>query len=287
MQDNFMDDGSKGKSRFGTLILVIIILLLLGMVAVIGYKYYEKVENVPNDQGTTLSEDGLKNLESDLVYNDPKVLYSSGIIKMDNIPESQQVNITLKKFQNSVVYDCEGIKKTTNINASNVEEAYASCQKNYEDYVNNNYIVNGVYNVNYENLNTNYKNIYGLTNNLAKKDYTKLDNAYCFYKNGDIICFNGEGGSTSGWYDARFDSALKYTNYIEYYNYFAYCANSAKDDYSHCYDQNNNVLGDLPSDGITKASDSEFKKLAVKYKTIFKEDSNGNYYWYSTEPVTK
>ena len=114
------------------------------MVAVIGCKYYEKVENVPNDQGTTLSEDGLKNLESDLVYNDPKVLYSSGIIKMDNIPESQQVNITLKKFQNSVVYDCEGIKKTTNINASNVEEAYASCQKNYEDYVNNNYIVNGV-----------------------------------------------------------------------------------------------------------------------------------------------
>ena len=29
MQDNFMDDGSKGKSGFGTLILVIIILLLL------------------------------------------------------------------------------------------------------------------------------------------------------------------------------------------------------------------------------------------------------------------
>lgn len=206
---------------------------------------------------------------------------------MDNIPESQRVSMALKKFQSGVIYDCTRIKKASNLNETNMNDLYNACEGTYATYTSKNYIVNGVYDVNYDSLNASYQKIYGLTNNMTKKDYTDLNNAYCFNQNGDMVCLSGEGGSTSGWFDARFDSALKYTDYIEYYNYFAYCSDEAGTDYEHCYDQNNKVLGDVPTDGITKASDAEFKKLAVKYKTIFKEDSNGNYYWYSTEPVTE
>ena len=36
---------------------------------------------------------------------------------------------------------------------------------------------------------------------------------------------------------------------------------------------------------LEKLSDAEYRKYAKKYKSVFKEDYNGNYYWYSTEPV--
>ena len=88
-------------------------------------------------------------------------------------------------------------------------------------------------------------------------------------KYNDLLFVTFEGGTAYSNNDMRFEGAEKINNTINIYSYYLVLGNN-----------NNLEYSDLET-----LSDTEYKKYAKKYKSVFKEDSDGNYYWYSTEPV--
>src|SRR5574344_1101535 len=111
---------------------------------------------------------------------------------------------------------CSQIQSSKYINDTNKALLKVDCsnfdwsfQNEYPDY-----ILDYVYDTNYNQLNETYHKIFGLANDLPKETATfGIDD--CILKNNDLRCFRGEGGYIDGWYDIRFDSAYIYNDRIE------------------------------------------------------------------------
>jgi hypothetical protein len=102
-----------------------------------------------------------------------------------------------------------------------------------------------------------------------------------------MICTIGSCGGTSPTYAyAEADYALKYSDYVELYDYYI---NIDFSDNSMAYDKDSNNLSSNKYNGSTdfnqKLSLSTLKEIGQLYKHTFKLNSDGSYYWYSSESV--
>ena len=146
---------------------------------------------------------------------------------------------------------------------------YPTMEKYLESEFGNSYeAIMLVIDTNYTEINNTYKKIFGQDKNMKLENKTFVPDS-CQVKYNDLLCVTFEGGTAYSNNDMRFGSAEKIDNTINIYSYYL------------ILDNNNN----LEYSDLETLSDTEYKKYAKKYKSVFKEDSDGNYYWYSTEPV--
>ena len=147
---------------------------------------------------------------------------------------------------------------------------YASMEKYLKSVFGDSYAAAiEVNNTNYSEINKTYKKIFGLDKNMKLENKTNLGIDECIVKYNDFLCVTFEGGYMFNGGDIRFGSAEKIDDIINIYVYRLKLG------------ETNNV----GYEDLEKLSDDEYKKYAKKYKSVFKEDYNGNYYWYSTEPI--
>lgn len=145
-------------------------------------------------------------------------------------------------------------------------QKHASMEKYLENEFGNSYAAAiDVNNTNYSEINKTYKKIFGLDKNMKLENKTDLGTDECIVKYNDLLCVFFEGGYMFNGGDIRFESAKKIDDIINVYVY--------------------RLKSNLDYRDIEKLSDAEYGKYAKKYKSVFKEDYNGNYYWYSAEPV--
>lgn len=156
-----------------------------------------------------------------------------------------------------------------------------------------------------ENVQKKYRELFGPEKELVKEnvvfgmyavDWVEEDN--CFYGRS----FTGGGGSPWST-DRRIDSAAKSEDGKEIYLYEYFIRSNPYSEgpyeiYNYTYEYGESIgteydkvdeyvnLG--PEKSYTKIKDEIFEKYKdqlVKFKSTFKLDTNGNYYWVSTEPV--
>ena len=146
---------------------------------------------------------------------------------------------------------------------------YPTMEKYLESEFGNSYeAIMLVIDTNYTEINNTYKKIFGQDKNMKLENKTFAPDS-CQVKYNDLLCVTFEGGTAYSNNDMRFGSAEKIDNTINIYSYYLVLGNN-----------NNLEYSDLET-----LSNTEYRKYAKKYKSVFKEDSDGKYYWYSTEPV--
>ena len=121
-----------------------------------------------------------------------------------------------------------------------------------------------IYDTNYNEINATYKKLFGQDKNVKMED-ARFNGNSCYVRNNDLLCTADIIGGYDFSISTRFIDAYKEDDTIVIYNYYLNAGDELVD--------------------FDAMSDAEFKNYAKKYKSVFKEDYNGNYYWYSTEPV--
>lgn len=262
--------------------LLFIILIALSCFSVYEYielnEYQEELTDNSNNiqdcptNKISLPEDMVTYLEKSIVYSKPNVIYSNSIVTSSSLSQEVKNYLTWAVANADMIdgnYTCSQIQSAEYINSSNKVLLQSGCADSNWNFENEypNSILDYVYNVNYNQLNDAYHKVFGLECDLPKQT-AMFGIDTCILKNDDLLCFRGEGGYTDGWYDIRFDSAYMYEDKIELYQYYG--EDTTNKDVSAVY-----------------YNDTEFKAIAKKYVSIFKKDTNNNYYWYSTEPVSE
>ena len=219
----------------------------------------------------------------------------------------QYKNITLsnlsdfEKFAISFTYlnpehvdltSCSDFNKLTKYN--NINNLYSSCvnsKSNIADYADSllNGAYTGLFNLNFKDLQKDYQKIFG-NDVLLSENFSSTNLGYvCKYNSNsqNMLCTLGTGGgNTPERAFVETDYALKYSNYIELYDYYI---NIDFSDNSMSYDKdfknvaNNKYTGQYDYSQNLKLD--ELKKIGQLYKHTFKQNSDGSYYWYSSEPV--
>ena len=125
-----------------------------------------------------------------------------------------------------------------------------------------------IYNTNYEEVASAYKKIFGSNKNVPLED-AETFYLSCYVRNNDYLCMAMDaGGGLESANEFKFVNATKQNNTITIYNLIVAESKLIEDKIN-----------------IDNLSDKNWQKYGKKYKSVFKEDSDGNYYWYSTEPV--
>ena len=125
-----------------------------------------------------------------------------------------------------------------------------------------------IYNTNYEEVASAYKKIFGSDKNVPLED-AETFYLSCYVRNNDYLCMAMDaGGGLESANEFKFVNAAKQNNTITIYNLIVAESKLIEDKIN-----------------IDNLSDKNWQKYGKKYKSVFKEDSDGNYYWYSTEPV--
>lgn len=148
-----------------------------------------------------------------------------------------------------------------------------------------------------ENIEKNYKDTFGADKNIIKESINHI--AYIFEYDEQDDCFYGHlyagGGGQPYLYDRKIDSVEKSEDGKEIiiYDYFIRIQTDSKEVYSYDTDKGNPIgKEEDPFDNNTsKIKEGIIDKYIgnglVKFKNTFKLDEKGNYYWYSTEPITE
>lgn len=151
-----------------------------------------------------------------------------------------------------------------------------------------------------QNVEENFKSTYGSDKNILKEDI-ETNAGYVFEYNKDDDCYYGhyyDGGAGRPLYLTILNNADKSEDGKEVYvyDYYIRINSNGFENYGIYTDSElNNLIGSESQDPITnydgiqitisRAVYEKYKDKLVKYKHTFVLDDNGNYYWYSSEPV--
>lgn len=200
--------------------------------------------------------------------------YEGKLIKYDDINEDARFALTYLyedyKIHEKEVKTCDELK--------GYEDAYDYCLRE-EKYFLDGYTTFKL--IDEKDFTDSYQRIFGSDKSINEKKYHFLAMAFEFNKDGDGIL---NYTLPEGWIDTIEDytspiKAIKRGNVIELYDYHIVLTNIA-DLYGTYKD----------SEFKEKLSDEIDVNLVTEgqiYKHTYKKDRNGNYYWYSSEPVDR
>lgn len=262
-------------------ILIGVVVLLVGAMGYLSYRYVVVLNEKPKCDDIVVDDKPSR----DLIEDEVEPLYNILATFGDNRRPNQffkNSKVLFKdlddEFKNALVWQQLNPDEVNNATYSSLNDAnkkdvnmYSSIDKFLEaEY--GDYPTHYIYDINYDTLNIMYKRVFGLDKTLDLKEES-FDTNTCFVRNNDLLCIAMDGGYIFGGGNMRFASASKSNDTIMIYTYDFILDDSVTID----TDDIETYLNNLPL--------NEYKKHARKYKSVFKEDYNGNYYWYSTEPV--
>lgn len=139
-----------------------------------------------------------------------------------------------------------------------------------------------------------YKKFYGDNFNYSNPKYIGVSAAGCSYEDGYYFCEEGGGYAPGG--DHHYTSFIKseeVDDQLYIYEKYLYIDEVCDDDYDNCIDyiytneDKQNKLGEINYEDYETSSElfEKYGDNAVTYKHTYKKNSDGNYYWYSVEPV--
>lgn len=139
-----------------------------------------------------------------------------------------------------------------------------------------------------------YKKFYGDNFNYSNPEYIGAGGAGCFNEGEYYFCEVGGGYGPGGDYHyTTFVKSEEVDNQLYIYVKYLYVDEVCDDDYDNCIDyiyaneDKQNKLGEINYEDYETSSDlfEKYGDNAVTYKHTYKKNSDGNYYWYSVEPV--
>ena len=212
-------------------------------------------------------------------YNVDETLYQNKTITLNDLDDEDKVRIAfaynLPSYANNYYFG-ESYNRYLVIDDELSKNVYTESgtfsEEEYNNYLNDNYGISSktpilLFDVNYDYLNKSYQEIFGYNNEMPKASFSSLDGS-CLYssKINDYICYQTSTDylSVGGNYSA-IEKAIKYEDYVEIYDYYLQFKGESG----------------IKIDNIEK----ETIKQGVYYKHTFKQNKDGTYYWYSSEPV--
>lgn len=222
--------------------------------------------------------------EFDSFYQDIKVTYEN--LGIDFIQNYIYYNTT--KNSGSKINSCSDLAAYGLLSSNDIVD----CNKyGIDDYQTDNEIK--YINISYDDLNKTYKAIFNTTSNFPTNNFQDtLD--YCNYSSikSDFLCNTKSGvGPYEKFLNQYVDSTIDddeiviYTRTLlekmisESYNFDSTYIYSSSYKYKILKRYNNTLIYDDNSNFYSYLSQGQL------YKSVFKKASNGNYYWYSTEPT--
>lgn len=239
-------------------------------------------------------------------------IYQNKKITLDQLTDSEKIN-SIVSYTNPKEYSYNdefnqseyfSIKKDlvtlTNTYTTNKDnENYDA----FEKFLMDNYGVEvpggkiKLYDTNYNILNKNFKEFFNTTIDLPKADSD--DSKYtCKYVNSlnDFICFNSNSAHADSVGTISSISNIKKLNNgdIDIYEYFVSYVwqddSNAGTNYYADSDDKDLIVANSELGYTEKSQSMDYSvmpKIAKLYKHTFKLNSDGTYYWYSTEPVNE
>lgn len=312
------------KIRLSTAILIIIIIILLAIMA-IGYIIYGKKDKTSKENQlvntkiestnsatveneTTMAED--KTTELSINNNLVKELYSDipaiGAIQFDGKDKTsysvyQNKNVTMKDMDDSyILYFVAKNKLEIKYDDKQNFSAEETLEKTDGSW----------YSFDANILQNKIKELYGNNSNIKNQSFGYYGEGWEYKENENKYYYSiGGGGSGSGTFDiaklvkaeqkdGEIDLYSKYIAYdVDYENEICalYSDETKTDKIKDCnFKEYEKQFADSKS--TTQPSKAETaeehilsndENLMKTYKHVFKSDENGNYHWYSTEPVEK
>lgn len=216
------------------------------------------------------------------------LFYQNKLITLSSISSEDQLRLAYfyasqtNDFASFSLNSCEDIKSYPSF-----VNYYNSCLQNGLSSLN----LSASITINQTFLNYDFQHLFGSENNLTNKSFSFSQyGVNCDYNESQksYLCLitNSITPSVSTNYNAL-KSAQQYSDRIEITDYYASCITKS-DNTLTCYADSKNQT--FLKDNITLDSSGHLPfmfQYAQQYKHIFKLDSNGKYYWYSTEPLTK
>lgn len=202
-------------------------------------------------------------------YVDPG-FYENKLVRYDDIAEKDKFLLTWMsdgyEEQEKEVTTCEDLRGFNDIYKACVEDP---------DYI---LVGNIFWSVNTESFLTKYQSIYGSDKNFARKKYWVIAKNCEFNANDEMLCYTlPEGWMELDYEYTKIEAAKKYINSIVIYDRVLFL------DYS------SEKIGTYRDSELKeKLSDNIDDSLIMEgslYKHTYRLDKNGNYYWYSSEPV--
>ena len=187
---------------------------------------------------------------------------------------------TIKDIKDKKINSCDELKSYT-FNNMNL---YEYCLKDPYMLSNVEFMFNDV---NKAKLEDAYHKMYGYDKEMPLKSFTMSFTGVCLYSDveDEYLCHNQVGGDTTfGISRTKLISANKYFDRIELYDRYVWvdlADNNGFDYYKSRF--NKELIVNVPE--YNEDNDDEYLDKGALYKHIFKKDSNGNYYWYSSERV--
>lgn len=247
--------------------------------------YITKTDKNPMDSVEVSSLD----LESELVkklysYNKinydrflDKSFYENQLIRYDDFDDSQRIMM-------AAIYNLKGIVQSEKMQVSSCDdikdykEVYDFCV-GYPEWVieaaDNNVVELSV-------LESAYKELFGSDKKMPRIGFNLYYSRQCSYskKRNNYLCTNLPAGFNSGTYEeTKLAKAIKINKSIILYDYYVFYSMS---------DPGFGVYKDNKLE--VKLSDKWDESILEKgqiYMHIYKQDKDGNYYWYSSEAVSK
>jgi len=279
-----------GKKKF---IIILIIIIIIGIVCFIYSKSLNKEVNTNNKEKEQKNEETeVKDLDttSDEVLNLHELIPNIYIVNDNNTTNAEGYNAYSSSGTTNYLNTIDGVlesaiymaKKNTSVNKNS-----ATCN----ELISNNILKESEcdsthqlpyykIDINKDKISTQVKKIIGIDNEKTFK-YQSIEDTtlVCSYKNNKYYCYDIEGGDTGIESISKITRATKTNSEITIYDKYIAFVNGK---YYSSFDMLEHLAtGDYVS-SITVYENSY--STAPTYKHIFKKDSEGNYYWYSTEP---
>lgn len=270
------------------IILVTILIVAIVVGSLVWLKFIKKEELSLNDNLVKELYDEIETYfipelyEGFESYNENN-FYMDKLVTYDTLSDEAKLYYayqTIKDIKDKKINSCEEL----NGYIFNDVNLYDYCIKDSNMLISEEYMFNDVNKVKLEEA---YHKMYGYDKNMPLKNFTMNFIGLCLYSDikKDYLCCNQVGGDTTfGSSKTKLISADKYSDRIELYDRYVWvdlADNNGFDYYKSRF--NKELIANVPE--YNEDNDDEYLDKGALYKHIFKKDSNGNYYWYSSERV--
>ena len=274
-----MEDESNISPKFKAIIFFVIVAILCVVSYFIYENYFKKVRSISTTSSTVTqamnlvtSFNALKN-----VNEIAESFYTDGLVTSDLLSNNTKEWIVyshLKDKLTSVNYNCNLLKDYS-------IKTYNTCTTLGIDYT----FVNKAQKLSYTDFASEYSKVFGSNATITPDNFSSTGVAAYYSKNNNdflITTLNGVGGTDETQIVSKLKDATIYEDHLEVEEYYANCTKNTGKSGIECHSGTKVVMSDST---LNSASTLDASSFATLYKFTFKKDTNGNYYWYSSEAI--
>lgn len=270
------------------IILVTILIVAIVVGSLVWLKFFKKEELSLNDNLVKELYDEIETYfipelyEGFESYNENN-FYMDKLVTYDTLSDEAKLYYayqTIKDIKDKKINSCDELKSYT-FNNMNL---YEYCLKDPYMLSNVEFMFNDV---NKAKLEDAYHKMYGYDKEMPLKSFTMSFTGVCLYSDveDEYLCHNQVGGDTTfGISRTKLISADKYFDRIELYDRYVWVDLADNNGFDYYKSRFNKELIANVSE-YNEDNDAEYLDKGALYKHVFKKDSDGNYYWYSSERV--